>query len=212
MEDPWSRKRDELLRILRRERGLTDERMLAALGRVPRHRFVHERYRDRAYEDIPLPFREEQTISQPYIVALMTELLVLKGEETVLEIGTGTGYQTAVLAELAREVLTVERIGYFVTDARALLESLGYGNITFCHADGTLGWPRERLFDRIIVTAAPPELPVWLERQLAPGGYMVIPLGTIESGQYLYRYHKTVEGQLLRDRILPVRFVPLVSG
>jgi protein-L-isoaspartate(D-aspartate) O-methyltransferase len=212
MDDTWAVRRKKLVEKTLRSQGLIDERMLAAMARVPRHLFVIPEKRELSYEDIPLPFREEQTISQPYIVALMTELLVLKGDESVLEIGTGTGYQTAVLAELAREIFTVERIGYFVTDARSLLTSMGYENITFCHADGTLGWPEERLFDRIIVTAAPPELPVWLERQLAPGGYMVIPIGPVGGTQHLYRYHKPIGGGMIRDRIIPVRFVPLVNG
>lgn len=163
---------DQLVR-----RGISDPRVLAAMRKVPRHLFVDEALRDRAYGDHPLPIGEQQTISQPYIVALMTALLALEGPEKVLEVGTGSGYQTAILAELAREVFSVERLPGLAARAQALLERLGYTNVRIRVGDGTLGWPEEAPFDRVIVTAAAPEVPPRLFEQLADGGRMVLPLG-----------------------------------
>ena len=162
-------------------RGLADERVLAAMRRVPRHLFVDEALRDRAYGDHALPIGEEQTISQPYIVALMTSLLQLTGQEKVLEIGTGSGYQTAVLAEIARRVCSIERLPRLGQRARAVLDGLGYSNVWIRVGSGTLGWPDEAPFDRIVVTAGGPSVPPPLFEQLAVGGRMILPLGEMEA-------------------------------
>ncbi|MBI4591476.1 MAG: protein-L-isoaspartate(D-aspartate) O-methyltransferase [Candidatus Rokubacteria bacterium] len=158
-------------------RGITDARVLDAMRKIPRHLFVEEALRDRAYGDYPLPIGEGQTISQPYIVGIMTQLLRLTGSEKVLEIGTGSGYQTAVLAELARRVCSVERIPSLAARARATLEAMGYTNVWVRMADGTFGWPDEAPFDRILVSAAAPSLPQPLFHQLVEGGRMVLPVG-----------------------------------
>jgi len=162
-------------------RGITDERVLAAMRKIPRHLFVDEALRDRAYGDHALPIGEEQTISQPYIVALMTSLLGLTGREKVLEIGTGSGYQAAVLGELARRVCSIERLPRLAQRARALLDGLGYANVWVRVGSGTLGWPDEAPFDRILVTAGGPAVPPPLFEQLAPDGRMVLPLGDAEG-------------------------------
>jgi protein-L-isoaspartate(D-aspartate) O-methyltransferase len=162
-------------------RGITDERVLAAMRKVPRHLFVDEALRDRAYGDHALPIGEEQTISQPYIVALMTSLLRLTGREKVLEIGTGSGYQAAVLAELTRRVCSIERLPRLAQRARALLDGLGYANVWVRVGSGTLGWPDEAPFDRIVVTAGGPAVPPPLFEQLAPDGRMILPLGDAEG-------------------------------
>jgi protein-L-isoaspartate(D-aspartate) O-methyltransferase len=162
-------------------RGITDERVLAAMRRVPRHLFVDEALRDRAYGDHALPIGEEQTISQPYIVALMTSLLALTGQEKVLEVGTGSGYQTAVLAELARRVCSVERLPRLAQRGRAVIDALGYSNVWIRVGSGTLGWADEAPFDRILVAAGGPAVPPPLFEQLAPGGRMVLPLGDLEA-------------------------------
>jgi len=162
-------------------RGIVDERVLAAMRRVPRHLFVDEALRDRAYGDHALPIGEEQTISQPYIVALMTSLLRLTGQEKVLEIGTGSGYQTAVLAEIARRVCSIERLPRLAQRARAVLDGLGYSNVWVRVGSGTLGWPDEAPFDRIVVTAGGPSVPPPLFEQLSAGGIMILPLGDLEA-------------------------------
>ena len=162
-------------------RGITSERVLAAMRRVPRHLFVDEALRDRAYGDHALPIGEEQTISQPYIVALMTSLLNLTGQEKVLEVGTGSGYQTAVLAELARRVCSIERLPRLAQRARAMVDALGYSNVWIRVGSGTLGWPDEAPFDRILVAAGGPAVPPPLFEQLASGGRMVLPLGDTEA-------------------------------
>jgi protein-L-isoaspartate(D-aspartate) O-methyltransferase len=159
-------------------RGVCDPRVLEAMRTVPRHLFVRESEIGQAYDDTPLPIGEKQTISQPYIVGYMTEALELKGFERVLEIGTGSGYQAAILAELAREVYTVERIPKLSESARKILDDLNYRNIHFKIDDGTLGWPEEAPFDGIIVTAASPDTPEPLIEQLSDGGRLVIPLGS----------------------------------
>ncbi len=158
-------------------RGVTDPRVLAAMRRVPRHLFVEEALRDRAYGDYPLPIGDGQTISQPFMVGKMTELLRLGGAEKVLEIGTGCGYQAAVLAELCARVCTIERIPKLAQRARELLELMGYRNVWVRVANGTLGWPDEAPFDRILVTAGGPNVPPPLFDQLAEGGRMVMPVG-----------------------------------
>ena len=158
-------------------RGITDERVIEAMRSVPRHLFVEEALRDRAYGDHPLPIGEQQTISQPYIVGLMTSLLQLTGSEKVLEVGTGSGYQTAVLARLARRVCSIERLPALAARGRALIESLGITNVWIRVGNGALGWPDEAPFDRILVAAGGPAVPPPLFQQLAEGGRMVLPVG-----------------------------------
>jgi protein-L-isoaspartate(D-aspartate) O-methyltransferase len=158
-------------------RGISDERVIGAMRRVPRHLFVEEALQDRAYGDHPLPIGEHQTISQPYIVALMTSLLALEGGEKVLEVGTGSGYQTAVLAALARRVCSIERRPALAARARSVIEGYGITNVWIRVGNGTLGWPDEAPFDRILVTAGGPTVPPPLFQQLADGGRMVVPIG-----------------------------------
>ena len=180
----YERERARMVEEQLARRGISDERVLEAMGRVPRHLFVEEALRERAYGDHPLPIGEQQTISQPYIVALMTSLLALRGREKVLEVGTGSGYQTAILAELARRVCSIERLVPLATRARAILEGLGLTNVWIRVGNGTLGWPDEAPFDRILVAAGGPAVPPPLFEQLADGGRMVLPVGD-ESGQTL---------------------------
>lgn len=160
-----------------RSRGIKDERVLRAMEKIPRHLFVDEGLLNQAYDDNPLPIGERQTISQPYIVALMTETLQLTGKEKVLEIGTGSGYQAALLAELADRVLSIERIASLASKARNILESLSYFNVLVWVGDGTYGWKDESPFDAIIVTAGAPAIPDILKDQLAVGGRLIIPVG-----------------------------------
>jgi protein-L-isoaspartate(D-aspartate) O-methyltransferase len=202
--------RERMVETQIKARGLKDERVLKAMLKVPRHLFVDEALRDQAYGDFPLPIGEGQTISQPYIVALMTEALELKGNERVLEIGTGSGYQTAILAELALWVYTIERFPTLLERAKKVLNELGYKNISFKLDDGTLGWKEASPFDAIIVTAASPDIPPPLVEQLAEGGRMVIPVGD-EFSQTLIKGVK--RGGKLHTKVLePVRFVKLVGA
>jgi protein-L-isoaspartate(D-aspartate) O-methyltransferase len=180
-EGRYTRERDRMVDEQLAGRGVTDPRVVAAMRRVPRHRFVQEALRARAYGDHPLPIGEEQTISQPFIVGLMTSLLELSGREKVLEVGTGSGYQTAVLAALARRVCSIERLPRLAERARAILESLGADNVWVRVGNGALGWPDEAPFDRIIVTAGGPSIPPPLVQQLADGGRMVLPVGSSEN-------------------------------
>ena len=173
----FARERERMVEEQLVRRGITDARVLEAMRKIPRHLFVEEALRDRAYGDHPLPIGEGQTISQPYIVGIMTQLLHLTGSEKVLEIGSGSGYQTAVLAELARRVCSVERIASLAARARATLEAMGYTNVWVRTADGTFGWPDEAPFDRILVSAAAPAVPEPLFDQLVEGGRMVLPVG-----------------------------------
>ena len=190
-------------------RGVTDERVLTAMRRVPRHLFVEGPLRDRAHGDHPLPIGEEQTISQPYIVGFMTQLLELRGQEKVLEVGTGSGYQTAVLAELARRVCTIERLPRLAERARALLEQLGYDNVWVRVGSGTLGWPDEAPFDRILVTAGGPSIPPPLFQQLGEGGRMVVPVGDV-ANQTLTVVEK-VGGEMKTRLCGECKFVKLVG-
>jgi protein-L-isoaspartate(D-aspartate) O-methyltransferase len=192
-----------------RARGVRDRRVLAAMEKVPRHLFVPVNFRGSAYADEPLPIGEGQTISQPYIVAYMTEALGLGGTEKVLEVGTGSGYQTAVLAELVRNVFTLEIIDRLSIRARGILDGLGYGNIRYRIGDGSAGWPEAAPFDAIMVTAAAACIPGPLEEQLGVGGRMIVPVGT--DSQELVLVHKEEQG-LRRERLLAVRFVPLVKA
>jgi len=189
--------------------GIRDERVLRAMSNVPRHLFVSPAYRYLAYADGPLPIGMGQTISQPYIVAFMTEALKLSPEDRVLEVGTGSGYQAAVLAEIVREVYTIELIPDLGEKARSRLEELGYRNITCRIGDGYLGWPDKAPFDAIMVTAAAGEIPQPLIDQLKVGGRLCIPVGGSDFIQYLIRITKTPTGTE-RETLLPVRFVPLV--
>jgi protein-L-isoaspartate(D-aspartate) O-methyltransferase len=176
-----ARERERMVEEQLVRRGIGDERVLAAMRRVPRHRFVQEALRDRAYGDHPLPIGEEQTISQPYIVGLMTSLLELTGREKVLEVGTGSGYQTAVLAVLARRVCSIERLPRLAERARATLEALGHDNVWVRVGNGALGWLDEAPFDRILVTAGGPAVPPPLFQQLVEGGRLVLPIGDAEN-------------------------------
>ncbi len=191
------------------KRGIKDSRVLAAMRKVERHLFVPRGYMSLAYSDRALPIGFDQTISQPYIVALMTELLELKGGEKVLEIGTGSGYQAAILAELAGEVFTIELLEPLAKRAGSLLASLGYSNIMAKCGDGFLGWPEYAPFDAIIVTCAPEDIPPPLISQLAEGGRLVIPVGA--GWQELKLLRKTKNGVIAQD-IIPVRFVPMLRG
>jgi protein-L-isoaspartate(D-aspartate) O-methyltransferase len=190
-------------------RGIKDGRVLAAIEKIKRHAFIDDYLRTRAYEDQPLPIAEGQTISQPYIVALMTELLALKGGEKVLEIGTGSGYQTAVLAELAKEIYTVEFFSSLAEKAKIILASEGYSKIRFGTGDGAAGWPECAPYDAIIITCAAPIPPKALFEQLADGGRLVAPIGE-ECPQRLMLYTKT--GNAVKESfIIEVRFVPMLK-
>ncbi len=193
-----------------RRLGIHDEKVLSVMEKIPRHLFVPEYMRHLAYEDSPLPIGHGQTISQPYIVALMTEALELQGEEKVLEIGTGSGYQTAILAELAREIFSIERLHTLAEGARRRLELLGYGNVHVRVGDGTLGWPEEAPFHRIIVTGGLPQLPHSLWEQLADGGRLIAPIGG-RYDQYLWLYIKE-RGAQRKRALCPCTFVPIVGA
>ena len=190
-------------------RGIADPRVLAAMAHIERHLFVEEALQERAYEDKPLPIGARQTISQPFMVGLMTQTLVLRGTERVLEIGTGCGYQTAVLAELTANVFSIERISTLAVRARQLLDRLGYYNVATRVGDGTLGWGDEAPFDAIVVTAGTPQVPRPLIAQLADGGRLVFPIGE-EELQTLVRIRK--EGERLHEEYFgDCRFVKLVG-
>ena len=190
-------------------RGIKDPRVIAAMKKVPRHLFVEEALQSQAYSDHPLPIGEKQTISQPYMVALMTEALQLKEKEKVLEIGAGSGYQTAILAELAEKVFSIERIRSLAIKARQLLYELGYFNVEIKIFDGTYGWMEKSPFDAILVTAGAPDIPQPLYDQLAMGGRLVIPVGDI-SIQDLFRITKT-EGGMKKENLGGCRFVKLIG-
>lgn len=207
--DDFTQEREHMVVSQIQARGVTDETVLKAMRSVKRHEFVPPQLEMFAYADQPLPIGEEQTISQPYIVALMTELLKPGSNNRVLEIGTGSGYQAAVLAEIVKEVYTIEIIPVLGKRAEAKLRQLGYENIHVKIGDGYLGWPEEAPFDAIIVTAAPEDIPQPLIDQLRTGGRMVIPVGNSPS-QTLYLMTKTETG-LEKKEIIPVRFVPMVG-
>ncbi|TEU00513.1 MAG: protein-L-isoaspartate(D-aspartate) O-methyltransferase [Anaerolineales bacterium] len=190
-------------------RGIRDERVLEAMLAIPRHEFVPPEQVHQAYVDAPLPIGNSQTISQPYIVALMTELLYLKGDETVLEIGTGSGYQAAILAHLAKKVYSIERIPELAERAQSLLHSLQLENIEVVVGDGSCGLPEHAPYQAIIVTASAPEVPKPLEDQLSDGGRLVVPVGS-RVGQVLELWRR--EGQkLVCEKLAPVAFVPLIG-
>jgi protein-L-isoaspartate(D-aspartate) O-methyltransferase len=206
--DPFTAEREAMVRQQIEARGVRDARVLAALRRVPRHEFVPEALRGSAYEDRPLPIGEGQTISQPYIVAIMSALLQLDGSERVLEIGTGSGYQAAVLSELAREVYTIEIVEPLAQRAARDLARLGYTNVAVKAGDGYRGWPEFAPFDAVIVTAAPDHVPQPLVDQLAVGGRMVIPVGS--WAQELLLITRDERG-IHEERMLGVRFVPMTG-
>jgi protein-L-isoaspartate(D-aspartate) O-methyltransferase len=208
-EDYYREARQVMVETQIERRGVLDPRVLAAMAKVPRHRFIPRPLWEQAYSDYPLPIGEEQTISQPYIVALMTEALELAGPEKVLELGTGSGYQAAVLGEMAAEVYTIERIPALARAAEQVLASLGYTNVHVIVADGTLGWAGQAPFDAILVTAGSPQVPPPLVDQLAMGGRLVIPVGDRYT-QTLTRVRRTPEG-LKHEYLGGCRFVKLIG-
>ena len=208
MSDQYAGVRERMVRELIAARGVKDERVLAALRKVPRHLFVKDHLRTQAYGDHALPIGASQTISQPYIVARMTELLEVGSEHSVLEIGTGSGYQTAVLALLARRVYSLERIAELAREAIPRMRQLGMENVKIQVFDGTVGWSEWAPYDRILVTAGAPKVPEPLLEQLAPGGVLVVPEGPLHA-QRLVVYRKSARGALRRSEGEEVAFVPL---
>jgi len=209
-EADWAAARARMVREDIAGRGVRDERVLQAMGAVPRHEFVPDDLRRRAYDDRPLPIGGGQTISQPYIVAAMTELARVGPDDVALEIGTGSGYQAAVLARLARHVFTIEILPDLAASARARLDRLGFTNVTVRAGDGYQGWPERAPFDVIVVTAAPDEIPPALLEQLKPGGRMVVPVGPEDAVQSLRLVEKDGDGVVRERDVMPVRFVPMV--
>ncbi len=207
-EQPYAAARARMVETQIAARGVTDERVLAAMRKVPRHEFVPAGRREMAYRDHPLPIGHEQTISQPYIVAVMTELAAVGPKSKVLEIGTGSGYQAAILGEVAGEVYTIEIIEPLAARAKALLARLGYDNVHVRHGDGYQGWPDQAPFDAIVVTAAPPKIPEPLKQQLAVGGRLVVPVG--QPRQDLRVITRTADGYEERSEF-PVLFVPMTG-
>jgi protein-L-isoaspartate(D-aspartate) O-methyltransferase len=209
MKGDTDKARDEMVRTQIEGRGIKDKKVLAAMKRVPRHLFVPENMNPYAYQDEPLPIGEGQTISQPYIVAYMTEVLQLRGDERVLEVGTGSGYQAAILAEIVKEVYTVEIVQKLALQAQEVLKKMDYQNIFFKIGDGTQGWLKNSPYDAIVVTAAPSKVPKELKKQLAISGKMIIPVGSMFQELVLVSKEKK---RCKKKKLLPVRFVPLISG
>ena len=207
LEISFAQKRKQMVENQIKARGIKDPRVLDAMLKVNRHLFVPSDMRHLAYQDSPLPIGGGQTISQPYIVALMTELLALKGAERVLEVGTGSGYQAAILAELVKEVYTIEILEPLARQSEGLLKELNYKNIKVNVGDGFLGWPEFSPFDGIIVTCAPEKIPPPLLEQLAEGGRLVIPVGIYWQDLKLVR---KIKGRIIEEDIIPVRFVPML--
>ncbi len=205
----FARKRNQMVRDQIEARGIHDPRLLEAFRKVPRHLFVEEALQNQAYEDYPLPIGDGQTISQPYMVALMIDALQLTGKEKILEIGTGSGYQTALLAELGEEVYSIERIPSLAHRAITVLNRMGYFNVTVKIGDGTYGWPEKAPFDGIIVSAGAPEIPEVLKGQLAVGGRLVIPVGSA-SVQNLFRVTHTKKG-FVSENLGGCTFVKLIG-
>ena len=205
----WELLRAEMVATQIRARGITNEAVLTAMRKVPRHLFVPPAVRPRAYDDSPLPIGHSQTISQPFIVAYMTEALELTRTDRVLEIGTGSGYQAAVIAELVDDVYTIDIVAPLARSAELTLQQLGYRNVRVRHGNGYLGWPEAAPFDKIIVTAAPREVPQAIIAQLAVGGLLIAPVG--RDTQVLTLVRRTQSGLVTRTT-LPVRFVPMVGG
>jgi protein-L-isoaspartate(D-aspartate) O-methyltransferase len=207
-ETEFAALRERMVFYQLQSRDIHDPRVLAAMRKVPRHEFVPADLRQSAYEDSALPLEMGQTISQPYIVAFMTQALELRGTERVLEVGTGLGYQAAILAETAAEVYTIEILSQLQEKSRAILGKLGYQNIHFRVGDGYLGWPEHAPFDCIIVTAAPEDVPQPLLDQLADGGRMIIPLGSMNQELVIFKKEKS---GITRRSTIPVRFVPMTG-
>ncbi len=204
-------KRDKMVKNQLVRRGIADEQVLAAMREVPREEFVSPEKVDMAYVDGPLPISEGQTISQPYIVALMTEAMELKPEDKALDIGTGSGYAAAILSRIVREVYSVERHETLVRLSEERFNRLGYDNIHIFQGDGTLGWPENAPYDAIVVTAGGPAIPNPLVEQLRVGGRLVIPVGTTPGIQELIRLRKVDVDDVVREKITDVRFVPLIG-
>ncbi len=211
-EDPFAARRESMVREQIEARGVHNPDVLRALRSTPRHLFVPETWRDEAYADHALPIGGGQTISQPYVVGLMTELLEPGRRDCILEIGTGSGYQAAVLSTLVAHVYTIEIVAELAQSARKRLASLGYTNVTVRQGDGYLGWPEHAPFDDILLTAAPPELPPALLSQLKPGGRLVAPVGAGPLTQTLTVLDKGADGTIRQRAVAPVMFVPMVSG
>ena len=209
--DPYKGQRERMIMEQIVARGVSSPAVLQAMRAVPRHVFVPPEMVPYAYEDRPLPIGSGQTISQPYIVALMTDLLDVGGKHRVLEIGTGSGYQAAVLARLAQSVYTIEIVRPLGEQAARLLNTLGYKNVEVRIGNGYGGWPEQAPFDRIILTAAPPKIPDALVNQLKPGGKLVAPVGEGYMGQDLVVLDKSASGRISSRKVLPVAFVPMVN-
>jgi protein-L-isoaspartate(D-aspartate) O-methyltransferase len=207
--DPFFEQRQAMVAVQLRRRGIHDERVLWAMERVPRHEFVAPAFWGKAYDDDPVPIGEGQTVSQPYIVAYMLEALRIDPDHRVLEVGTGTGYQAALLGELAREVVTIERHARLAETARRNLAGLGYSNVMVVHGDGTQGYPQRAPYDRIIVAAAAPHIPTSLWDQLSAGGRMILPLGS--TGVQEVVLVRKDHGEPLTQRLDGCRFVPLIG-
>ena len=207
MKNNFKKEREQMVRSQLAARGIKDVKVLDAMKKVPRHMFVPDSMLSHSYSDEPLPIGENQTISQPFIVAYMTEVLELQGGEHVLEIGTGSGYQAAILAEIVKEVYTIEILKPLAESADKLLNKLGYTNVYVKHGDGYKGWKEHAPYDAIIVTAAPEKIPDKLVEQLKVGGRMIIPVGSFF--QELVEIKKTKDG-IKEESLLPVRFVPMV--
>jgi protein-L-isoaspartate(D-aspartate) O-methyltransferase len=210
--DGTEQARDRMVERQLLARGIIDRRVLRAFREVPREQFVSASQRDAAYDDGPLPIGHGQTISQPYIVALSCEALRLQGHERVLEIGTGSGYAAAILAQLANQVVSVERLPELAAAASERLQILGYDNVTVRCGDGTLGWPERAPYDAIAVAAGGPTVPQALLAQLAVGGRLVIPVGSDEGAQVLTRITRVGVDELRREELADVRFVPLIGA
>jgi protein-L-isoaspartate(D-aspartate) O-methyltransferase len=210
--DRYKKQRSRMVETQIKSRGISDSRVLRAMETVPRHLFIDEGLIDQAYNDSPLPIGEKQTISQPYIVALMTQALELNGKERVLEIGTGSGYQTAILAFLAERVFSIERIAPLAVKARKILDRLNYYNVAIRVGDGSYGWKEEAPFDAIITTAAAPEIPQYLVEQLAAGGRLVVPIGGRDM-QTLYKLTRLIENpqEIRKEDLGGCRFVSLIG-
>jgi protein-L-isoaspartate(D-aspartate) O-methyltransferase len=210
--DRYKKQRKRMVETQIKSRGISDSRVLRAMETVPRHLFIDEGLIDQAYNDNPLPIGEKQTISQPYIVALMTQALELNGKERVLEIGTGSGYQTAILASLAERIFSIERIAPLAIKARKILDRLNYYNVAIRVGDGSYGWKEEAPFDAIITTAAAPEIPQYLVEQLAVGGRLVVPIGGRDV-QTLYKLTRLIENpqEIRKEDLGGCRFVSLIG-
>ncbi len=208
-DDPYRTKREIMVEKQIVARGIKDKKVINALLKVPRHKFVPEEYKHLAYEDGPLPIGYDQTISQPYIVAYMTEVLELNENNKILEIGTGSGYQAAILAEICKEVYTIEIVPELAERAKKIIDELGYKNIFIKIGDGYKGWPEKAPFDAIIVTCSPTNIPKPLVEQLSENGRMIIPVGEWYNQQLLLLRKKN--GKKIKENLLPVRFVPMVN-